>query len=209
MSCSSGGTTGAWPGEDGGTSAPSGAGSSGGGTGSTGSTGDDAGSGFAFSDAGSVVDDASFGAIDAAGLQSGSDAGACAIGTAGIGGLIPGPTMAPGTTCIACHAATGAGALDIAGTVYTNLDEANLCLGVASSLQVVITDAQGTAHTLAVNSSGNFYDSTLGGIPTPYTAKVVGPNGSVPMMTSQTSGDCNSCHTSAGTQGAAGRIVGP
>jgi hypothetical protein len=118
--------------------------------------------------------------------------------------------MAPGTTCVGCHVTTNAGKLNVAGTVYPTLHEPDLCLGVPSGLQVVITDAQGAAHTLPVNSSGNFYDNGLLAISTPYTAKVVSSTGAaIAMVSQQTSGDCNSCHTSAGTQGAAGRIIGP
>jgi hypothetical protein len=118
--------------------------------------------------------------------------------------------MAPGSACITCHVATGAGKLNVAGTVYPTLHEPDGCIGVASGLQVVLTDAQGTDHVLAVNSSGNFYDNGLFGFATPYKARVVSASGAVAAMVStQTSGDCNGCHTSAGTQGAAGRIIGP
>lgn len=137
------------------------------------------------------------------------DAASCTLGSSGLLGLIPGATMSPGLGCVSCHASTGAKKLNVAGTVYPTLHEPDLCIGASMGLQVVITDAQGTAHTLSVNSSGNFYDDGLLPFATPYTAKVVGPNGSIVMMTPQTSGDCNSCHTSAGTQGAAGRIIGP
>ena len=137
------------------------------------------------------------------------DAASCSLGSSGLLGLIPGATMSPGLGCVSCHASTGAKKLNVAGTVYPTLHEPDLCIGASMGLQVVITDAQGTAHTLSVNGSGNFYDDGLLAFPTPYTAKVVGPNGSIPMVTPQTSGDCNSCHTSAGAQGAAGRIVGP
>ncbi|HEY2511020.1 MAG TPA: hypothetical protein VGI39_09200 [Polyangiaceae bacterium] len=137
------------------------------------------------------------------------DAGSCTLGSSGILGLIPGATMSPGLGCVSCHASTGAKKLNVAGTIYPTLHEPDLCLGASTGLQVILTDATGTAHTLSVNGSGNFYDDGLVAFPTPYTAKVVGPNGSIAMMTPQTSGDCNSCHTAAGTQGAAGRIVGP
>jgi len=99
--------------------------------------------------------------------------------------------------------------LNIAGTVFPKLHEPDLCLGVASGVQVVITDAQGNDHSLSVNATGNFYDNSLLGFSTPYKAKVVSATGSVAMITPQTSGDCNACHTAAGAQGAAGRIIGP
>ena len=212
-SCSDGGANGSWPGEDGGA-----------GTSTAPAAGDDAsapnnggglpldGGSLAF-DAGGIgplLDAGGLGALlDAASSVLPGDAGACVIGSAGLGALIPGATMAPGAACVSCHAATGAGKLNVAGTVYSALHEANSCLGVPTGVQVVITDSQGADHTLSVNSSGNFYDNGVLGISTPYKAKVVGTNGSVAMMSAQTSGDCNACHTSAGAQGAAGRIIGP
>jgi hypothetical protein len=99
--------------------------------------------------------------------------------------------------------------LAIGGTVYTQPHEPDQCLGVPNGVQVVVTDANGTDHTLTVNTSGNFYELQALPLATPYTAKVVGASGSVAMITKQTNADCNSCHTTAGTQGAAGRIVGP
>ena len=65
---------------------------------------------------------------------------------------------------------------------------------------------------LPVNSSGNFmYDALLqgGAITFPITAKVVQGDRERVMLTPQMSGDCNSCHTQAGTMAAPGRIVAP
>jgi hypothetical protein len=117
--------------------------------------------------------------------------------------------MAPGLACVSCHVATGAGKLNFAGTVFPTLHEPDNCIGASAGLQVIITDAQGSDHPLGVNSSGNFYDNSLLGFSTPYKARVVGAAGTVAMVSTQTSGDCNSCHSAAGSQGAAGRIVGP
>jgi hypothetical protein len=60
---------------------------------------------------------------------------------------------------------------------------------------------------MTTNSSGNFYSP--GTVTTPYTAKIVVNGVTTAMMASQTSGDCNSCHTANGAQGAAGRITVP
>ena len=117
--------------------------------------------------------------------------------------------MAPGTACIACHVSTNAHALGIAGTVYGLPHEADNCIGVAQNIKVVITDSAGQTHDLAVNSSGNFTDTSILGISAPYTAAVVGPGGSRPMIASITNGDCNSCHTAAGASNAPGRIMAP
>jgi hypothetical protein len=144
------------------------------------------------------------------GSAPGSDGGgSCAVGSVGLLGLIPGATMSPGTACVSCHASTGARKLGVGGTVFTRTNEPDQCIGIASGVQVVLTDATGTDHVLQTNATGNFYDTGLFGFTTPYTAKVVTAAGSVPMITPQTNVDCNACHSAAGAQGAAGRIVGP
>jgi mono/diheme cytochrome c family protein len=72
---------------------------------------------------------------------------------------------------------------------------------------VVITDADGKAHELKVNSAGNF---TLSGtLALPYTAKVVVGSSERAMGSTPSTGDCNSCHTQKGSSGAPGRIVLP
>jgi hypothetical protein len=63
--------------------------------------------------------------------------------------------------------------------------------------------------TLTVNSGGNFYGNAPGGAPATYRARVVTSQGSRTMMTPQSNGDCNSCHTAEGTSGAPGRIYLP
>ena len=135
--------------------------------------------------------------------------GSCAVGSAGILGLIPGATMSPGTACVSCHASTGARKLNVGGTVFTRMNEPDQCIGVASGVQVVLTDATGTDHVLQTSATGNFYDTGLFGFASPYRAKVVTAAGSIAMIAPQTNGDCNACHSAAGAEGAAGRIVGP
>jgi hypothetical protein len=122
--------------------------------------------------------------------------------------------MHPGVACDTCHKIGGSATkfpFDVAGTVYPTAHEPDDCDGVTGA-QVVITDANGTDHTLAVNAAGNFYNLDyvlIGAIPMPYTAKVVA-NGKVrPMISSQSNGDCNSCHSVQGTQLAPGRIMMP
>ena len=116
--------------------------------------------------------------------------------------------MAPGTACVACHLATNAGALHVAGTVYTSAHEPDGCLGV-TDVKVVVTDAQGAPHTLDVNSSGNFVDGTLLGFSTPMQVAVTRNGKTNTMVGSVTDGDCNKCHTAAGDQSAPGRILAP
>ena len=114
-----------------------------------------------------------------------------------------GANMRPGEPCVGCHRFT------IAGTVYPTGHEPNDCNGVGTSAgaTVVVTDAKGTMLRLSVNSAGNFYSSTT--ITTPYTAVVQTSKGARAMTAPQTNGNCNSCHTQNGSNGAPGRIVIP
>jgi hypothetical protein len=124
-------------------------------------------------------------------------------------------SMQPGIACRSCHVVLGQASsydFDISGTVYPTAHEPDQCNGVADPMNVVITDANGTDHVLPVNNVGNFYNNDALGflkIPTPYTAKVVSGAGTRPMISAQTNGDCNSCHTEAGTMLAPGRIMAP
>ena len=138
----------------------------------------------------------------------------CTSGQTWTGGSTKSANMEPGLACRSCHVVLGqAGTkdFDISGTVYPTAHEPDLCNGVGGTT-VVITDVNKTDHVLQVNSVGNFYnDDGLGflKIPTPYTAKVVSGTKVREMLTSQTNGDCNSCHTEQGTQSAPGRIMAP
>jgi hypothetical protein len=119
--------------------------------------------------------------------------------------------MRPGEACISCHAKEWeAPKFAIAGTVFPTGHEPNDCNAPAAKNEgatVVITDANGTKHTLTPNSAGNFYYE--GSIATPYTAKVVDANGTREMFAKQSDGDCNKCHTQNGANGAPGRILLP
>ena len=119
--------------------------------------------------------------------------------------------MHPGGACNTCHATQGGEApqFTIAGTVYPTAHEPNDCFGVGTgAAQVIIMDANGnTQLTLTTNSSGNFTSQTS--ISKPYRAKVVANGKTREMMATQTSGDCNSCHTVNGANSAPGRIMLP
>lgn len=118
------------------------------------------------------------------------------------------PSMHPGVACIACHATEkDAPAFTIAGTVYPSAHEPDDCSGVSGGAQVIVTDAAGKTLTLPVNSAGNFYSTSS--ITTPFRAKVVANGKERAMAATQTVGDCNSCHTEAGTSSAPGRILTP
>jgi mono/diheme cytochrome c family protein len=119
-----------------------------------------------------------------------------------------GPQMRPGGPCLACHRANQGPMLSIAGTVYPTAHEPENCHGADDSdIRVVITGADGRVLELRVNSAGNFYSEQP--VARPFTAKVTLEGRERAMGPSQSSGDCNSCHTERGTNGAPGRIMLP
>jgi hypothetical protein len=98
----------------------------------------------------------------------------------------------------------------VAGTLFPTPHEPNDCNGVSSTVdaQVVITEANGTVHTLSVNAVGNFSLETAT-FAFPYQAKVVYQGRERVMVEAQKSGDCNDCHTQDGRENAPGRIFLP
>jgi hypothetical protein len=122
------------------------------------------------------------------------------------------PNMHPGRACITCHSMGKGPTLRVGGTVYPSGHEPDDCLGVAglTSVTVEITDATGKVLSLPVNSSGNFlYSAKMGTITLPYHAKVKQSGRERAMSAAQMNGDCNSCHTQTGANGAPGRITLP
>jgi cytochrome c553 len=118
-----------------------------------------------------------------------------------------GDLMNPGKACNACHAQKGKVVFAVAGTVYPTGHEPDLCVGSgANGATIEITDANGNTTKLSANFSGNFDAKSIAGFTPPYTAKVVFNGQERAMVTPQTSGDCNSCHTQDGANGAPGRI---
>ena len=115
--------------------------------------------------------------------------------------------MNPGMACINCHTTSGGEGPNfaLAGTLYPTAHEPDLCNGSngAAGAQIVVTGADGIAVTMTPNAVGNF--SYRGTVAKPYTAKVTERI----MVTAQTSGDCNSCHTQTGVNSAPGRIITP
>lgn len=157
----------------------------------------------------------------AAGLPMGSCGGTnpygtppvCTSGKSWNGGNNGSASMYPGRACITCHATNSeAPKFQLAGTVYPTAHEPDSCLGSpsGSGLTVEITDAKGTVITLTPNGSGNFsYRSRTSALQFPYTARVKQGTKVRAMSAAQTNGDCNSCHTQSGTNGAPGRIMAP
>jgi len=76
-----------------------------------------------------------------------------------------------------------------------------------SGTRIVVTGADGRTLTLTPNAVGNF--SSMTAVAKPYRAKVTFMGRERLMITPQTNGDCNSCHTQNGMTMAPGRILLP
>jgi hypothetical protein len=152
-----------------------------------------------------------------AGSCSSPDAGpfttTCASGSYYVPNGDGSSVMDPGQACSACHKSQEPGrAYFFMGTVFPGYHEADLCdAPPVSGGTVEILDANGAiVYTLTPNSAGNFYQPSLAaGLALPYTARVNANGRTNTMTTPQTSGDCNTCHTEQGLNGAPGRIVWP
>jgi hypothetical protein len=115
--------------------------------------------------------------------------------------------MFPGRACIDCHGSQ----MTFGGTVFPSAHETDVCVGSkVSGATITLTDANNKQVTATVNSAGNFYSTTS--ITPPYTVKLSYQGRERDMtglVTSATDGNCNSCHSMEGTNGAPGRIVLP
>ncbi len=118
-----------------------------------------------------------------------------------------GSRMLPGSACTTCHSRQGGPRSTIAGTVYATAHEPNDCHGVNGGLTVVVTDANGVVTNIAVNSVGNFESRAR--IAAPFRVKVTDGVRERVMAGTLTAGDCNSCHTRGGFNGAPGRVMAP
>jgi len=125
--------------------------------------------------------------------------------------------MHPGRACVSCHGSTDeedAPSFSVGGTVFPTAHEPDECYGFdgeeATDTFVVITDANGQELRLEVNDAGNFHSDEDGDrVAFPIRAKVVRGGRERVMFGERMSGDCNSCHTQDGANGAPGRIVAP
>lgn len=114
--------------------------------------------------------------------------------------------MRPGEACISCHTENGGPRISLAGTAYATGHEPNDCEGAAGAT-IVIVDAENREHRLTTNRAGNFHLEQA--IPLPYRAHILTTKGERFMVSPQSSGDCNSCHTQNGANSAPGRITLP
>jgi hypothetical protein len=123
--------------------------------------------------------------------------------------------MYPGRPCIQCHDAENEGPrYAVAGTVFPTLHEPDDCFGTLSDVaggSVVITDANGQIHTLPIRTGGNFSLKDEVGVAFPITAEVVVNGASIAMQDpiDEAGGDCNTCHSTDGADGAPGRVLLP
>jgi hypothetical protein len=123
------------------------------------------------------------------------------------------PLMNPGRSCVQCHAETDdpehAPLYKVAGTVMRAKHEDDDCRGVPG-LTVILTDADGTEWEMIGNSAGNFWLEPDAEPAMPYTARIVDRSGHERVKQDAVSeGDCASCHTRDGAEGAAGRLLAP
>ena len=134
----------------------------------------------------------------------------CVAGSKWTGGDEESALMHPGGDCIGCHAREEEGPrFLVAGTVHAFLDEADGCFGVPDAT-VEIVDAEGRSWSLPTNDAGNFHlSASEGPIAMPYRAAVIIGGVEQAMVSAQRDGSCASCHTAAGANGAAGRVIGP
>jgi hypothetical protein len=132
----------------------------------------------------------------------------CTSNTTWNGGNSGSSRMRPGGACITCHTMRGGPAYTVAGTVYPTAHEPNDCNGVnAGGVTVVVTDANGVVTNIAVNTVGNFNSRVK--IAAPFHVKVTNGAKVRAMAGALTAGDCDSCHTAAGVNGAPGRVMAP
>ncbi len=149
-------------------------------------------------------------------MDGGADAAAvCTSGTVWANGNQKSPLMHPGMACNNCHQRMGGPNLAFAGTIYPTLHEPDDCNGKGPPppLQVIVTDSRNKSVPMTVNAAGNFYVTArqAGRVVAPFSARVVDMtnNKTRAMLGKVTSGDCNSCHSAAGANGAPGRIQIP
>ena len=135
----------------------------------------------------------------------------CASNSSWTGGEQGSAEMTPGQACVECHAKTPRVPLTLAGTIFPALHERDNCNGIdglASAVALLDVDTGSEiAPRLQVNRVGNFFSTSA--MPARYRVKVISQGIQSVMQAPVTSGDCNACHTAAGTNGAMGRLTKP
>jgi len=123
------------------------------------------------------------------------------------------PLMNPGRSCVTCHAENDdeehAPFYKVAGTVMQALHESDDCRG-APQMTIELTDANDTKWVMVGNSVGNFWLDPAAEVAMPYTARIIDQHGNERVKQMPVSdGDCASCHTREGANGASGRLLPP
>ena len=123
------------------------------------------------------------------------------------------PLMNPGRSCVKCHAENNdeehAPFYKVAGTVMRAPHESDDCRG-APSMTIELTDANATKWVMLGNSAGNFWLDPTAEVAMPYTARIIDEHGNERVKQMPVSdGDCASCHTRDGENGASGRLLPP
>lgn len=123
------------------------------------------------------------------------------------------PDMKPGVPCIDCHTQGVGGERGpdfiFAGTVFPGLHDEDDCFGsTPAGTTVVVTDAVGRVFEVAVRPRGNFFEEERD-VTYPIRAEVRRDGNVIAMKDPVQSGDCNTCHTAEGKDGAPGRIFAP
>lgn len=118
------------------------------------------------------------------------------------------PMMNPGQACVACHVREREGPSLIGGTVYEQPLQVDNCFGVRGTSSaatghayVEATDAAGVTFRMAINPAGNFFYDSRTRLTFPLrNVAVVAPSGQRNAMDGEAPhGDCNACHSLAGT----------
>jgi mono/diheme cytochrome c family protein len=123
------------------------------------------------------------------------------------------PDMRPGVPCIDCHAKGIGGergpSFIFAGTVFLGLHDEDDCFGsTPAGTTVVVTDAVGRVFEVAVRPRGNFFEEEQE-VTYPIRAEVRRGGQVLAMKDPVPTGDCNTCHSAEGQDGAPGRIIAP
>lgn len=125
------------------------------------------------------------------------------------------PHMHPGRDCVGCHTRSARGPrFTVAGTVFSASHEVDDCLGHDGAAQIEVTDDTGSAFTIVANQVGNFYTTHAFRLPL-RRVRVLGPRAGavLEMGSAPPHGDCNACHSRAGTLTptgtSPGRIIAP
>ena len=123
----------------------------------------------------------------------------------------PGELMNPGLPCPTCHFDNQLFyvVFPYAGTVMAGPHEKDRCKSPpppGATVEILELDG-GLFWSWLANSSGSFRTMDAG--PSPYVARLINDGGTKVSTTTHTSGNCNSCHTEQGTNGATGRLTWP